>query len=728
MATVALGEDFLESFACLPKSEQKKTGEFIQKFRNNPCASGINYEKLKTKDGRLWSVRIDQTYRGIVLRDDATDIYILLWVDHHDEAYEWAERKRVAINATTGALQVYETIAEAPIEEASTVPAEKALAEMAQPVTADAPATSSASEEKRQSALPFAALSDAELLELGVPQELLGFVRRLTTASFRLVAKSLPSDAYENLSWIVEGFPLSEVLDMLRAERAEAASVADPNDLGAALRNPETLRAFTVVEGEDELQRMLDAPLEKWRVFLHPSQRKIVERNYHGPARVSGGAGTGKTVVAMHRAKRLAENMQPGEKLLFTTFNKTLAEDIEASLAGICSPEVLRHIEVVHLDAWAVRYAKAQGLDFRVAYEEKELKDLWKQAIDAADVSLSFNPDFYIEEWSQVIAAQDIGSFDEYAHAQRKGRGMRLSRRERVGVWKVCEQYRQLMESKRLRDGDSLLNECCKLVSTQSDAPAYAHIIVDEAQDLSAPAYRLLRALAGPEHDNDIFIVGDTQQRIYGTTVVLSRCGINVRGRSSILHINYRTTEEIRSTALGVLSGISFDDLDGGAETDRRTQSLFHGAPPLVKACASSEEEQAFVVDTVHELMSQGVELKDICVIGRSNKLLDDFAEALNDADLPIFRLRNNRSDNRTRDGVRVATMHRAKGLEFGYVLIPGLTRSGFPPYWLRKEAQEEGTEEQLLVQERSLLYVAMTRAKFGVYLSYTGKPSELLP
>ena len=707
MAKVVLGEDFLESFSQLPQSARKKTSTFIRKFMNDPRAGGFNYEKLNTKDGRLCSVRIDDAYRGIVLRDEGTGVYILLWVDHHDEAYEWAERKRVAVNPMTGALQIYEVQVEAP-----------AAAEEPQPAAAEEP----------QPELPFAQLSDGELLELGVPQDLLASVRELSAASFQLAGKSLPADVRENLNWIVEGIPLSEVLDMLRAERAEAAPAVDPNDLNAALRKPETLRAFTVVEGEDELQRMLDAPLEKWRIFLHPSQRKIVERGYRGPARVSGAAGTGKTVVAMHRAKRLAEGMAPGEKLLFTTFNKTLAGDIEANLAGICSREVLRRIEVVNLDAWAVRYAEAQGLDFRVSYKAKELDKLWQEAIGDAGVSLDFGPDFYSGEWAEVIAAQNIKSFDEYAHAQRKGRGARLGRRERKEVWEVCEQYRRLMEIKRFRDGDSLLNECCELVSAQAGAPCYAHIVIDEGQDLSAPAYRLLRALAGPEHDDDIFIVGDTQQRIYGKPIVLSRCGINVRGRSSTLRINYRTTEEIRTSALGVLEGLSFDDMDGGVEEERPTQSLFHGAKPRVKVCESDEEERAFVVNTVRELESQGVESKDICVIARPNKLVASHADALKEAGLSVFRLSNNKEDDRAREGVRFATMHRAKGLEFSYVLIPGLTRSGFPPYWLREQAREQGTEEQMLVQERSLLYVAMTRARLGVYLSYAGKPSELLP
>ena len=308
---VAISSDFLTSFARLPRQIQGKVTEFVNKFRNNPLSPGINYEKINSGvDKKIYSVRIDDTYRGIVVRQEETGVYLLLWVDHHDEAYQWASRKRCEVNPKTGAIQVFDV--QTAVEKIST-PERTAL---------------------------FAAVKDDELLKLGVPEAQLDFVRSFVSKEdFYNAESAMPHDAYEHLSWLAEGFPMEEVLELVSEEQNAAASV---EDLSAALDVPTTLKSFVVVEGEDELRRIMAEPLEKWRVFLHPTQRKIVQKEYSGSARVLGGAGTGKTVVAMHRAKYLASRCEGQQRILVTTFTANLAADIRENLRKICTLEELR--------------------------------------------------------------------------------------------------------------------------------------------------------------------------------------------------------------------------------------------------------------------------------------------------------------------------------------------------------------------------------------------------
>lgn len=702
--TVAISSDFLDSFAKLPRKVQSKTSTFVNKFKNDPASGGIHYEKINSADGNLYSVKIDDTYRGIVMRQKAEGVYLLLWVDHHDEAYEWAKRRRVAVNPMTGTLQVYETVS----------------------------TTTEAS--KPQSVGIFDCVSDGDLVELGVPEELKDFVRSLgSAAAFFGSAGVLPTDAFENLSWIANGIPVAEVLDMVRAETSEQVA---GEDIASALERPDSLRSFVVVEGEDELFQILSAPLEKWRVFLHPSQRKLVKRNYNGPARVLGSAGTGKTVVAMHRAKHLAgadgQQMLPGcskenDSVLFTTFSSTLSADISSNLQKICSKEKLRKIDVVNLDSWVSRFLRERELDFQIEYEDSVLEDIWKEAIGDSGTTLDLDPSFYADEWSDVVLAQDIENLASYARAKRVGRGTRLNRGQRIEVWGVVEKYRQILKVRRLRDVDFAMNECAKLVSRMSPEGVYGHIVVDEGQDFSAPAYRLIRALAGPEHKDDIFIVGDSRQRIYRRKAVLSSCGIRIVGRSSILRINYRTTEEIRRRAVAVLEGIGFDDLDGGVDEDAKAQSLLHGSEPNIIGFKSEDEEIANVVSKVKELLANGVDLRDVCVVARTKKRLGSFAHVVQKAGIPVCELQSRKADDRKAEGLRFASMHRVKGLEFDHVFIVDASEGVIPPGNVMRKKEREGSLEEFVQGEKSLLYVAMTRAKKSVNISYVGKKSQLL-
>lgn len=692
---VAISSDFLTAFARLPRSIQGKVTEFVNKFRNDPNSPGINYEKLANgTDSKIYSVRIDDTYRGIVVRQKESGVYILLWVDHHDEAYEWASRKRCDVNPKTGALQVYDVQTFA----------------VEQPVTAAEPI--------------FAGITDDQLLKLGVPEAQLRYIRSFTSVeSFYQAEGTIPADVYEYLSWLTEGIGIDEVLELCIEEQSVAETRTD--DLAQALDMPATLKSFVVVDGEDELRRIMAEPLEKWRVFLHPTQRKIVRKNYSGAARVLGGAGTGKTVVAMHRAKQLASRLDSHQRILFTTFTANLAADIRENLKKICSLEELRKIEVIHLDAWVNQFLKESGFTAQIGYDEV-IEPLWEKAVLLANNGLDFDVNFYEEEWNRVVIAQEALSLEKYIKATRNGRGTRLDRKKRMLVWKVFDHYQNLMKEKQVRDINTAMYESTKLLQATGGRPRYAHVIVDEGQDFSDNAYRLLRALAGEEHENDLFIVGDSHQRIYRNHPSLSKCGINVRGRSSILKINYRTTEEIRRYAFALLNGISFDDLDEDVDLGDRCQSLTHGEKPIIRNFKDARDEFDFIVREIKKLQANGTALTDICIVARTRKLVDDYIAQLTKAGIRSYAIKRNKSDDRTFDGLRIATMHRVKGLEFKYVFVAAVNNR-IVPLSSAINKTDAVSEAESMTAEKCLLYVAMTRAQKGVYITSYGKASEFI-
>lgn len=691
---VAISSDFLTAFARLPRQVQGKVTEFVNKFRNDPMSPGIHYEKLNSGiDKKIFSVRIDDTYRGIVVRQQETGVYLLLWVDHHDEAYQWAAHKRCEVNPQTGAIQVFDV--QTVVEQVST-PEKVAL---------------------------FALAKDDELLKLGVPEAQLDFVRSfIHKEDFYKAESAMPQDAYEHLSWLAEGFPVAEVLELVAEEQNTSAS---DEDLAAALDVPATLKSFVVVDGEDELRRIMAEPLEKWRVFLHPTQRKIVRKACSGAARVLGGAGTGKTVVAMHRAKQLASKCEGQQRILMTTFTANLAADIRENLRKICTLEELRRIEVIHLDAWVNQFLRESSFSAQIGYDDA-IDPIWEKAILLANNDLPFEVPFYKEEWNRIVIAQEALTLDKYVKATRNGRGTRLDRKKRIQVWKVFENYQNLMKEYQIRDINTAMYESTKLLQATGSKPRYTSIIIDEGQDFSDNAYRLIRALAGEEHPNDIFIVGDSHQRIYRNHPTLSKCGINVRGRSNILKINYRTTEEIRKHAFALLNGIPFDDLDDGADIGGKCQSLTHGEKPIIENFGNANDEFDFMLGEVKKLKNSGIALMDICVVARTQKLVDDYIALFTRAGIRSYAIKRNKADDRSYDGLRVATMHRVKGLEFKYVFIAAVNNRIIPlPSAINKT--DPVSEAESITSEKCLLYVAMTRAQKGVYITSYGKKSDFL-
>ncbi len=699
---VAIGSDFLSSFSRIPKNQQNKVLEFVNKFRSHPDMSSINYEKIHyAKDQNLRSVRIDQDYRGIVLKPEVGNVYLLLWVDHHDEAYRWAKNKVCEIHPETGGLQVYS------VQETELRPKEDTQYE-----------------EKEK--LLFSEIKERHLLRLGVPEIHIPLVRRIASEDdLEEASKFLPSEAYEALYLLAAGYSLQEVL--LEMERTEEPSPVDSTDFERALENPDSKRRFFIIEDDLELAAMLSAPLEKWRVFLHPSQRKLVEKNLNGPCRVLGGAGTGKTVVAMHRAKWLAENVFMGknDRILFTTYTRNLAEDIKENLKKICSDDALKRIEVLNLDRWVSDFLRSKGYGFEVDYGYRT-SDLWDKALSLKSDEDNLPESFYKEEWEAVIQPQGINSLEQYIKARRIGRGVRLSRTQRRMVWTVFEEYRILLNESGLKEREDAFRDARHLLESNGNTLSYKAIIVDEAQDMGMQAFKLIRQMIPEEQGNDLFIVGDSHQRIYRQKVVLGHCGINIRGRSKTLKINYRTTEETRKWAVGILEGINFDDLDGGLDEQRGYKSLMHGPKPEIYSFNDFAGEVGFICEYLKKLQQENEELKRTCVVVRTNSLVEQYRSALNNKGIPTYSIKRSEAEDRRSEGVRIATMHRVKGLEFDRVIVVN-ANDGIIPLDYYNPSSDPVLRKESEIQERSLLYVSLTRAKKEAVITCYGKKSKFL-
>ncbi len=702
---LAISDEFFDAYSRLPRNTQEKVSKFINLFRQDPTAPGFNYETIQNSQSKLMrSVRIDQAYRAIMLKPDTGNVYILLWVDHHDDAYDWAQRKACIVNQESGALQIID------VEEARAT-----IAQLGQ---------------KNSPAVPgrFQDVKDKYLQRLGVPEILLPAVRRVVTDDdVDALLPHLPREASDALLMLASGYGLEEVFRQL--DRSQEGETVDPNDLETALKNDDSLSRFMVITDDTELEEMLAAPLEKWRVFLHSSQRQLVEKDWNGAVRVLGGAGTGKTVVAMHRARWLTQHRftDPSDRILFTTFTKNLAVDIEANLKTICSPDLMRRIQVINLDAWVAEFLRQEGVETKIAYDSIT-DDLWQEAYTLAPVELGLPLNFYQNEWQNVVLSQGCQTQRDYLKARRVGRGTRLSRQQRQDIWPVFEEYRNLLRSKHLREPDDAFRDAARLITARGDESLpYKGVIVDEAQDMSPAAFELLRAIAGSSKPNDLFMVGDAHQRIYGKVVTLSHCGIDIRGRSKKLRLNYRTTDEIRRWATAVLEGLTIDDLNGGTDSLRDYRSLVHGEVPVVKGFETFEDELKFLKQTITHIQSADHSLAGVCLTFRTKALMQKFETALQSLGLPVKQIRKNQPDNPLEDGIRMGTMHRVKGLQFNYMFLPSLNADVLPFSPGLEHCADDTAQDLFITGERCLLHVAATRAKKQVFASYHGKPSPFL-
>jgi superfamily I DNA/RNA helicase len=706
----------MKSLRKLPDRVAIRFMDLMTKYMSDPSANGLNLETVEgSKDSSIKSLRVDQGYRAIAF-EVGRDI-MFVHVNEHDKAYRWAAGRRVKLDPETNRIRVI-----------------KEIDAVAEPVAATAPSVPRL----------FDDVADARLRALGVPEEELGAVRLIPTIeAFEGVEDRFDPLTYQILYAVAAGYEDEEIRSLtgVGAEPdQEPEQPAAELTFDKLIETEQSRQTIFIPESQEELRRVFEEGLEGWRVFLHPEQRKIAYRDYNGPVLVRGGAGTGKTVVAMHRAKHLADQIEKeptraGQRVLLTTFTTSLAHDIEANLRTLCPTHLDARpprIEVINLDRWVSQFLKRKSFAREVAFfgEARErLDQVWREVFDDHALPEGLYEPFVRAEWAQIVQAKGLIDQKAYLKASRAGRGTPLDRKKRALLWDVFADYRARLISEGLAEPDDAYREATEILSSEAPNLPYTAVIVDEAQDMGEQAFRLIRAIVPetPSGDrNSLFIVGDAHQRIYGRRTSMSTCGINIRGRSKRLRLNYRTTQEIRAWAVSVLEGVSVDDLDEGTDTLRGYVSLMRGVAPDLVGCRSESEELDGLVAWVQALPPDQIQLSDIGVLCARRADADRVEAALRTAGIEAVMLQSG-ADDRSVPGVRITTMHRAKGLEFFAVAIPFLSEAAFPPSGALRSAIDPADREDIVMQYRSLLHVAATRAKKALRVSWSGTVSGLV-
>ena len=485
--------------------------------------------------------------------------------------------------------------------------------------------------------------------------------------------------------------------------------------------HPDAQRRFRLMTNVEELQRALDYPWEKWAVFLHPAQRQVVEKDYNGPFRVAGTAGTGKTVVAMHRAVFLAR-ANPDARVLLTTFSDTLADALRTKLKRLIynEPRLAEQVEVSAIDTVGERLYRAHFGSPKIVTQE-QIQSFLVDAISQEQTN-HFSLRFLLSEWENVVDAWQLDSWEAYRDVRRLGRKTRLPVTQRSVLWSIFERVKAELRNRGLVTRAELFSLLAETLKDRRNPP-FDFAIVDEAQDIKPAQLRFLSALGGSRL-NSLFFAGDLGQRIFQTPFSWSALGVDIRGRSQTLKLNYRTSHQIRMRA-DLLLGPEVADVDGNVEDRRGTVSAFNGEHPAIHRCESEQEEAEIVGVWLQERRDEGLEAKEIGIFVRSKKELDRACSAAHGAELP-YRVLDD-SAGTGEDCVSISTMHLAKGLEFRAVAVIACDDEVLPLQERIETVADDADLEEVYNTERHLLYVACTRARDHLLVTSVEPASEFL-
>ena len=485
--------------------------------------------------------------------------------------------------------------------------------------------------------------------------------------------------------------------------------------------HPDAQRRFRVVSDVEELERALDYPWEQWAIFLHPAQRAVVQRDFGGPARVSGSAGAGKTVVALHRAVQLARRNEHA-RVLLTTFSEPLAALLHSKLRVLISnePRFGERVEVRSLNSVADRLYRSNIGPASIASSEAAT-DAIQEAMSAYD-SGPFTLQFITQEWERVVDEWQLQDWESYRAVRRTGRGRQLTESQRQLLWPVFDSVRHRLQAQGLVTRAHMLSEL-NAHYEGSDRHPYDFIVVDEAQDLSVPQLRFLAAL-GTSGPNRLFFAGDLGQRIFQQPFSWKALGVEIRGRSQTLRINYRTSHQIRAQADHLL-GPEIADMDGNTEERRGTVSVFNGPKPIVMVLNSVEEETVSVSEWISKVTAEGLAPEEVAIFVRSEAEFPRAIAGIESAGLQYCLLTEKME--MAEGAVAVSTMHQAKGLEYRAVAVFACDDDVIPSEARIDAIVEESELDEVYNTERYLLYVACTRDRDQLLVTGVKPASEFL-
>lgn len=681
-----ISDTFTDSLAKLTGDEQKAVKTTAFDLQLNPANPGMSFHKLdKARDKNFWSVRAGSDLRIIVHK--SSDSLLLCFVDHHDPAYQWAERRKLEIHPNTGAAQLVEI--------------RETVQEITIPRYVEAP-------QLVQPKLPlFEHIAADALLGYGVPKEWLNDVRAANEDTILELADHLPAEAAEALLELATGGKPQQP--------QPAATGTNPFD------HPDAQRRFRVMNNVEELENALNYPWEKWTVFLHPAQRQLVEKDYSGPARVSGSAGTGKTIVALHRAVYLTRS-NPDARVLLTTFSDTLASALRTKLKRLIGsePRLGERLDVHAMNAIGLRIYELHFGKSKIASREM-LKQLLAESSSAAD-GHKFSSHFLWTEWDQIVDAWQLDSWEAYRDVTRLGRKTRLPEQQRTLLWSIFEKVRSALVERSLITHAEMFTKLATRIADSKNYP-FDYCVVDEAQDINVAQLRFLAALGGGR-PNSLYFAGDLGQRIFQQAFSWKALGVDIRGRSRTLRINYRTSHQIRMQA-DLLLGPELSDVDGNSEERRGTTSVFNGPPPVICALDSQREETATVATWLGERITEGLKPHEIGVFVRTSAELVRAKSAISEAGLD-FKILDEHVETMI-DQVSVCTMHLAKGLEFRAVVVMACDDEIIPLQERIETVADDADLQEVYDTERHMLYVACTRARDHLLVTSGDVPSEFL-
>ena len=681
-----IADTFTDSLARLTGDEQKVVKTTAFDLQLNPANPGHQFHRLnKAKDANFWSVRVSRDIRVITHKTESS--LMLCYVDHHDRAYQWAERRKLTTHPKTGAAQLVEV--------------RETVQEIVVPTYVEEV------QEKPTKPPLFADIPEDDLLSYGVPPEWLEDVNNATEDTYLDIADHLPPEAAEALLNLATG-GTPEVTPPVPLD-------IDP------FEHPDAQRRFRVMNDVEALERALEFPWEKWTVFLHPAQKELVEREFNGPARASGSAGTGKTIVALHRAVHLVKE-NPDSRVLLTTFSDTLANALKTKLRHLISnqPRLGERLEVHALDALGSRLYELNLGKPKMVSKDALVAALTEASEQVGDHKFSLH--FLRTEWEQVVDAWRLESWEAYRDVARLGRKIRLPEAQRAVLWSIYEKVRAALREGDLITYPELFSQLTAYFS-EKGRPPFEFAVVDESQDVSVSQLKFLAGLAG-DRPNRLFFSGDLGQRIFQQPFSWKSLGVDIRGRSRTLKINYRTSHQIRRQVDLLLDG-EISDVDGNAENRRGTVSVFNGPTPVVSEVSSEEEESSIVSDWLTARTDEEFAPHEIGVFVRSPDQLERAQNAIESAGL-AFKVIDERVET-TMGFISVCTMHLAKGLEFKAVVVMACDDNVIPLQARLDNAADEKDLEEIYNTERQLLYVACTRARDQLLVTGVKPYSEFL-
>ncbi len=678
-----VSNDFFKAYSELSRQAQKKVRELFEKFSENPMLPGLHYEKLNSSDTHLRSLRVDRDYRAIVYMN--AENAVMLYVDRHDDAYEWAMRSRF-VGADTPSLSGFSRYLS--LEEVKRIESDKKL------------------EISDVKGHVFSNIRKKEWSALGVDTQIQEMIREVDSEDELYALKdAIPLQTFEILEFLMAGFTAEEINTeyLLDNEQENVTS---------------SRGAVPIKENSEAISLLFEKPLELWRLYLHPMQVKLAKMQAAGPVSVSGKPGTGKTVLAVHRCVWLAENILSGdEKMLVTTYSRQLSAELDHYISELCPREYLSRIVIENMDAWTNKYLRRHDYPYKIVYEN-DMKSVFNSAIGVNHPFYSF----YVDEFNRVIIPNEIRKMEDYIKVSRVGRGKKIDREHRASYWPVFEKLLAALEERKIRPFEMAVLDAAHFA--EKEDPCFRCAVIDEGQDFSNGVFRFIRSLCGPERENDMFILSDTRQQIYDKRPVLAKSGINVKGRSFRLRVSYRITKETKELA-GFVSGEGYHDIDAVLSDKELEISENRGEKPCIHMAENKAGEMLWLTNQLQKWKEDGIDMDSICIAARTNSILKEAEDLLDRLGFECEYLDGEKTSSKGR--IKLSTMHKVKGLEFDYLILLSVNKDVIPLKWVVGQASDEAEKKACLRRERNLLYVAMTRARKQILLSGYGEISEFL-